>query len=160
MKEAAVLFAPYVPALQTLLWCLLILCLLLAFRQSISLLLRAFVDRLKAGGTLRFGKMEIGEVPFVTKTKDLLEDVELFGNPDHFQLLFKAKGGTWSNSTKAMETPKGCIVQVTNEHLQADGSWRAAEAVTFVPNVAVIMEPDGSGRRLAALLRDSAAGES
>jgi hypothetical protein len=66
--------------------------------------------------------------------------VELFGNPDRLQLLFKAQSDTWSKSTKAMEVPGGCLVQVSSEQRNPDGSWSIAEAVTFVPGVSVFMQ--------------------
>lgn len=61
--------------------------------------------------------------------------MKTFGDPDQLKLLFKAQGKGWKKSTKALEMPNGCIVQVTTERQSADGDWANAEAVVFVPNV-------------------------
>jgi hypothetical protein len=42
-------------------------------------------------------------------------------------------------STKAMETPKGCVVQVTTQ--QGDN---VAEALTFVPDVSIKVDKNGN----------------
>jgi hypothetical protein len=86
----------------------------------------------------------------VTETKDLGDKVETFGQPDRFQLLFKAKGGNWKKSTKAMEAPEGCILQVSTEQMNIDGTWAVAEAVTYVPGTVVVPDETGSGRHLAS----------
>lgn len=74
-----------------------------------------------------------------------VKDIEFFGNGDLFKLLSKAssKSEGWMKSTKAMETPKGCIVQVTTQ--QGDN---IAEALTFVPGVQIVKDKNGN-RRLA-----------
>jgi hypothetical protein len=84
----------------------------------------------------------------ITKTADLKQDSKVVGNPDHFQLLFKAKWEGWMKSTKAMEVGDGCLVQVTSEHINVDGSVDLAEALTYVPNVGVEKDDTGTGRRL------------
>lgn len=145
----------FVPILHSLFWCVVWLAVFLFFRKRLSAIVDVIEQRLKSGGSLKVGDVELGEA-FVTKTSDVKGKVELFGNPDRFQLLIKAKGDGWSNSTKAMQVPGGCVVQTTNEHKLADGSWTAAEALAFVPNVVVIDEPDGKGRYLAALKGDTA----
>ncbi len=86
----------------------------------------------------------------ITKTADLKEEVVTFGSPDRFQLLFKAKGSTWKKSTKAMEVPGGCVVQVSTEQMHLDGSWSIAEAATYVPGVKVL-EDTGSGKYLGPI---------
>ncbi|MEM1372330.1 MAG: hypothetical protein AAGG72_08925 [Pseudomonadota bacterium] len=66
-------------------------------------------------------------------------DVIKWGHPDRFQLLCKASSETegWMKSTKAMSVHGGCIVQVTTQQRNPDGSYALAEAVTFVPGVTV-----------------------
>jgi hypothetical protein len=86
----------------------------------------------------------------VTKTGDLGNEVIVFGDPDQFQLLFKAKGGTWRKSTKAMGVPGGCVVQVSTEQMNLDGSSSVAEALTYVPGVLVQKDVDGLGKHLVA----------
>jgi hypothetical protein len=90
----------------------------------------------------RFGKV-------TTKTADLPQEVKIVGNPDRFVLLFKAAATTWTKSTKAMEVGTGCLVQVTTEQLNADGSVSVAEAVTFVPDI-TINDDERSGKRLVS----------
>jgi hypothetical protein len=53
-------------------------------------------------------------------------------------------------STKAMQVPNGCVVQVTTQQRNPDGSYALAEALTFVPGVRVTDDVNG-GRRLDIL---------
>jgi len=46
-------------------------------------------------------------------------------------------------STKVCNVPGGCIVQVTTQQRNPDGSYAVAEALTFVPEVWMIEEGDG-----------------
>jgi hypothetical protein len=87
----------------------------------------------------------------VTKTDDIETQVVIYGKPDRFQLLFKAKGLTWKKSTKAMETPGGCVVQVSSEQMNPDGSWSIAEALTYVPDVAILLEDGENGKCLGPI---------
>ena len=60
----------------------------------------------------------------VSGTKTNVKDVVVIGNGDMFQLLCKAyseKEG-WMKSTKAMEVSGGCLVQVTTQQRNLDGS--------------------------------------
>ena len=72
-----------------------------------------------------------------------VSDVVIFGE-DAFKLISKAssKKEGWMKSTKAMSVTSGCIVQVTTQQTNPDGSYSCAEAVTFVPNVIVHEERD------------------
>lgn len=75
-----------------------------------------------------------------------VSDIVVVGNGDLFQLLCKAssKSQGWMKSAKAMETPHGCVVQVTTQ--QGD---HVAEALTYVPGVCIA--PDiNDGRKLVA----------
>lgn len=85
--------------------------------------------------------------------KKNVSDVKIFGE-DLFKLLSKASSEKegWMKSTKAMETGNGCVVQVTTQQKNPDGSYSIAEAVTFVPNVAIHENYNGTviiGRKLA-----------
>ena len=78
-------------------------------------------------------------------------DIKVVGNGDMFQLLCKASSQAegWMKSTKAMETMHGCVVQVTTQQKNPDGSYAVAEALTFVPDVKVA--PDiNNGRKLVS----------
>ncbi len=80
-------------------------------------------------------------------------DIRVVGNGDMFQLLCKASSEEegWMKSTKAMQLPKGCLVQVTTQQRNDDGSYAVAEALQFVPGVA-IGDDVNNGRRLVALV--------
>ena len=74
------------------------------------------------------------------QTKDQVSDFETWGGHNTWKLICKAssKKEGWMKSTKAMEIPdKGCIVQVTTQQRNPDGSWSIAEAITFVPHSAI-----------------------
>lgn len=87
------------------------------------------------------------------KCRDNVKDVIMFGD-DLFKLMSKASSDKegWMKSTKAMDTGKGAVIQVTTQQRNPDGSYAVAEAVTFVPGVTVIevVDTDGNitGRRL------------
>lgn len=76
-------------------------------------------------------------------------DIVVFGNGDMFKLLSKASSERegWMKSTKAMAIlDVGCVVQVTTQQRNPDGSYSVAEAVTFVPGVTIV--EDSRGRHL------------
>jgi hypothetical protein len=84
----------------------------------------------------------------VSGAKTNVPDIQIVGNGDLFLLLCKASSQAegWMKSTKAMEIPGvGCVIQVTTQQKNADGSYAVAEALTFVPWAAVAS--DGSGGR-------------
>lgn len=77
-------------------------------------------------------------------------DIKVVGNGDTFRLLCKASSQRegWMKSTKAMEIKDvGCVVQVTTQQRNPDGSYAVAEAVTFVPGVCIVSDGD-VGRKL------------
>ena len=88
-----------------------------------------------------------GSISTVKKTKDVQGDVEIVGDPDRLKLLFKADGGTWVRSTKAMDVGPGCVVQVSTKFLTPQG-WNAAEALTYVPDTMIVGEEEGDGHYL------------
>ena len=53
-----------------------------------------------------------------------VKDIRVVGNVDMFRLLCKASSDTegWMKSTKACEVPGGCVVQVTTQQRNPDGS--------------------------------------
>jgi hypothetical protein len=86
----------------------------------------------------------------ISGAKKNVKDIEVFGNGDLFQLLCKASSEKegWMKSTKAMEIENiGCVVQVTTQQMNPDGSYSIAEALTFVPDVCVI-DDINNGRKL------------
>lgn len=88
----------------------------------------------------------------ISGAKVNVPDIKVVGNGDMFKLLCKASSQNegWMKSTKACEIEHvGCIVQVTTQQKNADGSYAVAEAVTFIPGVRVVDDGNG-GRRLAS----------
>jgi hypothetical protein len=85
----------------------------------------------------------------ISGAKTNVPDIKVVGNGDAFKLLCKASSISegWMKSTKAMQTPCGCIVQVTTQQRNPDGSYAIAEALTFVPNVKIV-DDINNGRKL------------
>lgn len=88
----------------------------------------------------------------VSGARKNVKDIVVVGNGDMFQLLCKAysKAEGWMKSTKAMEVPGGCVVQVTTQQENPDGSYMVAEALTYVPGV-MIAADENNGRKLVAI---------
>jgi hypothetical protein len=86
----------------------------------------------------------------VTKAADIAGPVKITGNGDAWALLGKATHSTqgWMKSSKAYEIAGvGCMVQVTTQQTNPDGSYAVAEAVCFVPGVRIVDDVSG-GRKL------------
>lgn len=83
-----------------------------------------------------------------------VKDIQFVGDGDLFELLFKASSENegWMKSTKAMDVGHGCLVQVTTQQRNPDGSYSLAEAISFVPDV-YIKNDIRDGRRLVARTR-------
>ena len=77
------------------------------------------------------------EISEVKQAKDNIKDLNVYGDGDTFRLLCKASSQEqgWMKSTKVCNVPSGCIVQVTTQQRNPDGSYACAEALTYVPNV-------------------------
>ncbi len=88
----------------------------------------------------------------VSGARQNVPDIMVVGNGDMFRLLCKASSQEegWMKSTKAMEVPGGCVVQVTTQQRNPDGSYAVAEAVTFVPGVMIASDVN-SGRKLVGV---------
>jgi len=78
-------------------------------------------------------------------------DIQVVGNGDMFRLLCKASSQAqgWMKSAKAMEVHGGCVVQVTTQQKNPDGSYAVAEALSFVPNVRIVRDVN-EGRKLVS----------
>jgi len=76
--------------------------------------------------------------------RDNVKDVVIFGE-DLFKLLSKASSQSegWMKSTKAMQVVGGCVVQVTTQQRNLDGSYAVAEALTFVAGVRIAGDENG-----------------
>lgn len=92
----------------------------------------------------------------VNGAKKNVSDLIIYGNGDSFQLICKASSEKegWMKSTKACEIPEqGCLVQVTTQQRNLDGSYSIAEALTFVPMVKIelIDGNKSNGRKLVPI---------
>lgn len=76
-----------------------------------------------------------------------MPDLKVVGNGDSFQLLCKASSQEegWMKSTKAMQIDEqgGCLVQVTTQQRNPDGSYALAEALCFVPGARIAVHANG-----------------
>ena len=88
----------------------------------------------------------------VSGARENVSDLNVVGNGDLFQLLCKASSADegWMKSTKAMQVPRGCLVQATTQQRNPDGSYVVAEALAFVPNVCIAPD-ENNGRKLVAM---------
>ena len=78
----------------------------------------------------------------INQARKSIKDIEVYGNGDTFRLLCKAssKEEGWMKSTKVCNVGSNCIVQVTTQQQNPDGSYAVAEALTFVPNANIDIE--------------------
>lgn len=86
----------------------------------------------------------------IADVKTATSDVKVFGNGDAWKLMSKASSQLdgWMKSTKGLEIEGlGCVVQVTTQQRNPDGSWSIAEAATFVPGTKLVEDSYG-GRML------------
>ncbi len=85
-----------------------------------------------------------------TNVKDAIKhtsDVVIFGDGDAFELICKAssKSEGWMKSTKAMEIAGvGCLVQVTTQQRNPDGSYAIAEALAMVNGAKIVRKESSS----------------
>ena len=80
----------------------------------------------------------------VRQAKENISDLVVYGDGDTFRLLCKASSQEqgWMKSTKVCNVPGGCIVQVTTQQKNPDGSYVVAEALTFIPGCMIDIEAD------------------
>jgi hypothetical protein len=86
------------------------------------------------------------------EAKANIKDLVTYGDTDTFRLLCKASSNEegFMKSTKVCNVPGGCIMQVTTQQRNPDGSYVVAEALTYVPNVHIDIE--SNPRRLVAII--------
>jgi len=63
--------------------------------------------------------------------------LKVCGDGDTFRLLCKASSQEegWMKSTKVCNVSNGCVIQVTTQQRNPDGSYAVAEALTYVPSI-------------------------
>jgi hypothetical protein len=77
-----------------------------------------------------------------------VKDIQFWGDGDTFALISKASSESegWFKSTKAMQVDGvGCVVQVTTQQRNPDGSYSIDDAVTFVPNAKIEVALNDNG---------------
>jgi len=76
-----------------------------------------------------------------------VKDIQFWGDGDTFKLISKASSQSkgWMKSTKAMKAGLGCVIQVTTQQKNPDGSYSIAEALTFAPNTIIEEQLDENG---------------
>ncbi|WP_207669383.1 hypothetical protein [Dehalobacter sp. 14DCB1] len=84
------------------------------------------------------------DISEVKGAKANISDLKVYGDGDTFHLLCKASSQNegWMKSTKVCNVYGGCIVQVTTQQCNPDGSYSVAEALTFVPNNHIDLESE------------------
>ena len=78
----------------------------------------------------------------VKGAKKHIKDLVVYGDGNTFALLCKASSNEegWMKSTKVCNVGKDCIVQVSTQQRNPDGSYSVAEALTFVPHANIDIE--------------------
>ena len=73
----------------------------------------------------------------VKGAKANIKDLIVYGDGDTFALLCKASSQEqgWLKSTKVCNCKDGCVMQVTTQQRNPDGSYSVAEALTYVPRM-------------------------
>lgn len=91
------------------------------------------------------------DITEVKGAKANISDIKVYGDGDTFALLCKASSQEqgWMKSTKVCNVYGGCIVQVSTQQRNPDGSYAVAEALTYVPGMQ--MDKSQEPRVLVAL---------
>lgn len=76
------------------------------------------------------------------QAKAQVSDIKVFGDPGAWVLLCKASSENqgWMKSTKVMNIPGGCLVQVSTQQRNPDGSYAVAEALIHLDSVQINVE--------------------
>jgi hypothetical protein len=85
----------------------------------------------------------------INTAKKNVPDIQVFGDGDLWKLLSKASSEKegWMKSTKVMQLSSGCLIQLTTQQRNPDGSYSLAEAVAYAPG-AVLFTDRGGERSL------------
>ena len=118
------------------------------FRHPLTNLASAISRKIDAADSFKIkSKIASMAVKCTADAKKLAQEqgteFKFFGDPDQLKLMFKAQGSDWKKSTKALEVPGGCLIQMTTDRQGRDGTWTTAEALEFVPGVHVVSGADG-----------------
>lgn len=102
------------------------------------------------------------DITEIKTAKANISDLKVFGDGDTFNLICKASSQEqgWMKSTKAMEIEGvGCVVQVTTQQKNVDGSYSVAEAIAFVPKTEIYEAPNGIRSIVKRIKNKSSRGE-
>ncbi len=82
-------------------------------------------------------------------TRQNVTDVKVVGDGNLFHLLSKASSEAegWMKSTKAMQCSSGCLVQVSTQQRNPDGTYVVSEALAYAPDTEIADDVNG-GRKL------------
>ena len=75
------------------------------------------------------------------QAKKNVSDLVIWGDSDVWKLISKASSEKegWMKSTKALQIDnEGCLIQVTTQQRNADGSYAISEAVTYVEYIKIV----------------------
>lgn len=91
------------------------------------------------------------DISEIKSAKENINDLKVYGDGDTFALLCKASSQEegWMKSTKVCNVSGGCIVQVSTQQKNPDGSYAVAEALTYVPGIH--LNKDRSPRKLIGI---------
>lgn len=91
------------------------------------------------------------DISEVKGAKANISDLKVYGDGDTFALLCKASSQEqgWMKSTKVCNVPGGCVLQVTTQQKNPDGSYAVAEALTYIPGV--ILDKESTPRKLVPI---------
>jgi len=80
-----------------------------------------------------------------------VKDLKKYGDPDVFVLLCKASSNEqgFMKSTKICNVKDGCVMQVTTQQRNPDGSYAVAEALSYIPGMCITV--DDEPRRLVPI---------
>jgi hypothetical protein len=104
-------------------------------------LLNNIAEKAKAARSVKFGEFISIEANSTEEFKNASEKqglpVAVTGRPDLFRLICKASNKVLAKSTKVMNLPNGCLVQVSTKEIGPSGNLAVAEALSYIPGVNV-----------------------
>lgn len=85
------------------------------------------------------------DVQDMASLAEKVADVVVHGNPGAWVCLCKASSQSqgWMKSTKVMNVHGGCVMQVSTQQRNPDGSYAVAEALTFLPRTKLMTDVHG-----------------
>jgi hypothetical protein len=118
--------------------------------SELAALVHAYSSAVYSGNTVAATATAVNKTlhnSTVSGARKNVKDIVVVGDGDTFKLVCKASSEAegWMKSTKAANTPSGCLVQVTTQQRNPDGSYAVAEALAFAPGIKAIPMFDSAG---------------